>query len=228
MNPLILGPILEVGKRLIDNLFPDPAAKAKAELDMMILLQTQDLQKVMGQLEINAAEAANPSIFVAGRRPARQRLRGDCDPRSGGGVHLVDRARGRGRPRRPGRDAAPTQARRMIPIVGQTGPELYVALVALATSLVGAVVALLKLGPERQVTLVGAQDTVIDNLREEIDRQRVEHKIALDAMESRHRVRIAELERQLAEEAETCERRIDELKRRLGVVEKRSTGRRTR
>ncbi len=69
MNPLILGPILEVGKRLIDNLFPDPAAKAKAELDMMILLQTQDLQKVMGQLEINAAEAANPSIFVAGWRP---------------------------------------------------------------------------------------------------------------------------------------------------------------
>ena len=66
MNPLILGPILEVGKRLIDNLFPDPAAKAKAELDMMVLLQTQDLQKVMGQLEINAAEAANPNPFVAG------------------------------------------------------------------------------------------------------------------------------------------------------------------
>lgn len=69
MNPLILGPILEVGKRLIDNLFPDPAAKAKAELDMMVLLQTQDLQKVMGQLEINAAEAANPNPFVAGWRP---------------------------------------------------------------------------------------------------------------------------------------------------------------
>lgn len=69
MNPLILGPILEVGKRLIDNLFPDPAAKAKAELDMMILLQTQDLQKVMGQLEINAKEATHSSIFVSGWRP---------------------------------------------------------------------------------------------------------------------------------------------------------------
>jgi len=69
MNPLILGPILEVGKRLIDNLFPDPTAKAKAELDMMVLLQTQDLQRVMGQLEINAKEATHTSVFVSGWRP---------------------------------------------------------------------------------------------------------------------------------------------------------------
>lgn len=69
MNPLILGPILEVGKRLIDNLFPDPAQKAKAEMDMMILLQTQDLQKVIGQLEINAAEAASPDPFTSRWRP---------------------------------------------------------------------------------------------------------------------------------------------------------------
>ena len=69
MNPLILAPVLEIGKRLIDNLFPDPTQKAKAELDMMILLQTQDLQKVLGQLEVNAAEAASPHLFVAGWRP---------------------------------------------------------------------------------------------------------------------------------------------------------------
>lgn len=69
MNPLILGPVLDIGKRLIDNLFPDPTAKAKAEADMVMLLQTGDLQKVMGQLEINAAEAANPSPFVSGWRP---------------------------------------------------------------------------------------------------------------------------------------------------------------
>lgn len=69
MNPLLLGPVLEIGKRLIDNLFPDPAAKAKAEMDMLVLLQTQDLQKVIGQLQINAAEAASPHMFVAGWRP---------------------------------------------------------------------------------------------------------------------------------------------------------------
>ena len=69
MNPLILGPILEIGKSLIDRIFPNPAEKAKAEMEMMVLLQTQDMQKVMGQLEVNAAEAASPHMFVAGWRP---------------------------------------------------------------------------------------------------------------------------------------------------------------
>jgi hypothetical protein len=36
---------------------------------MMTLLQTQDLQRVLAQLEVNAKEAASPSIFVAGWRP---------------------------------------------------------------------------------------------------------------------------------------------------------------
>jgi hypothetical protein len=70
MNPLLLAPVLEIGKSLIERFFPDPAEKAKAEMDMMVLLQTQDLQRVLGQLEINAKEAANPSVFVAGWRPA--------------------------------------------------------------------------------------------------------------------------------------------------------------
>lgn len=69
MNPLILAPVLEIGKSILDRLFPDPVLKAKAEMDMMVLLQTQDLQKVMGQLEINAKEAASTSVFVAGWRP---------------------------------------------------------------------------------------------------------------------------------------------------------------
>jgi hypothetical protein len=69
MNPLILAPILEVGKSIIDRLFPDPAEKARAEMEMMTLLQTQDLQRVLAQLEVNAKEAANPSIMVSGWRP---------------------------------------------------------------------------------------------------------------------------------------------------------------
>ena len=69
MNPLILAPLLEVGKSIINRLFPDPAEKARAEMEMMTLLQTQDLQRVIAQLEVNAKEAASPSIFVAGWRP---------------------------------------------------------------------------------------------------------------------------------------------------------------
>jgi hypothetical protein len=69
MNPLILAPLLEVGKSIIDRLFPDPAEKARAEMEMMTLLQTQDLQRVLAQLEVNAKEAANPSVMVSGWRP---------------------------------------------------------------------------------------------------------------------------------------------------------------
>ena len=41
----------------------------------MVLLQTRDLQRVMGQLEINAKEAVHTSIFVSGWRPFRLVLR---------------------------------------------------------------------------------------------------------------------------------------------------------
>lgn len=69
MNPLLLGPVFELGGKIIDRLFPDPAARAAAELELLKLTQAGDLQTVLAQLEINAREAAHPSIFVAGWRP---------------------------------------------------------------------------------------------------------------------------------------------------------------
>ena len=69
MNPLILSPLFEFGKSIIDRLVPDASAKAAAELELLKMTQAGDLQKVLAQLEINAKEAASPSIFVAGWRP---------------------------------------------------------------------------------------------------------------------------------------------------------------
>ena len=69
MNPLLLGPVFDLGGKIIDRLFPDPAAKAAAELELLKLTQSGDLQTVLAQLEINAKEAAHPSLFVAGWRP---------------------------------------------------------------------------------------------------------------------------------------------------------------
>lgn len=70
MNPLLVAPILELGKSLLERWFPDPAEKAKAEAEFFALMQEQDLKKVLAQLEVNAKEAASPSVFVAGWRPA--------------------------------------------------------------------------------------------------------------------------------------------------------------
>ena len=69
MNPLLLGPLFELGKGIIDRLFPDPAAKAAAELELLKMSQAGDLQVILAQLAINAKEAESPSIFVAGWRP---------------------------------------------------------------------------------------------------------------------------------------------------------------
>jgi hypothetical protein len=70
MNPLILGPILEVGKTLLDRFVPDPAAKREAEMEMLRMAAEGELKQVVAQLEINAREASHASIFVAGWRPA--------------------------------------------------------------------------------------------------------------------------------------------------------------
>lgn len=69
MNPLLLAPILEVGKTLLDRFVPDPEAKRQAEAEFLKMAMDGELKQTIAQLEINAREAAHPSVFVAGWRP---------------------------------------------------------------------------------------------------------------------------------------------------------------
>jgi hypothetical protein len=69
MNPLILGPIFEIGKTLLERFVPDPDKKREAEMELVRMAADGELKQVIAQLEINAREAAHPSIFVAGWRP---------------------------------------------------------------------------------------------------------------------------------------------------------------
>jgi len=70
MNPLLLAPILEFGKDLIGRFLPNKEEQQKAEMELVKLAAAGELQQVLSQLEINAKEAAHPSIWVAGWRPA--------------------------------------------------------------------------------------------------------------------------------------------------------------
>jgi hypothetical protein len=70
MNPLLLAPIFEIGKTLLDRFVPDPAAKQAAEMELVRMAADGELKQVIAQLEINAREATHSSIFVAGWRPA--------------------------------------------------------------------------------------------------------------------------------------------------------------
>ncbi len=67
-NPLLLSAlpsIIDAGKGIINNLFPDPQQKVQAELELLKLANSAN----QGQLEINKVEASHRSIWVAGWRP---------------------------------------------------------------------------------------------------------------------------------------------------------------
>ena len=61
--------LLDIGGKVMDRLWPDPAQAAAAKLELFKLQQSGELAMIAGQLDINKAEAANPSVFVSGWRP---------------------------------------------------------------------------------------------------------------------------------------------------------------
>lgn len=70
MNPLLISPILDIGKAILDRFGPeDKGEKLKAEQEFLKMAADGELKQVIAQLQINAQEAAHPSIFVAGWRP---------------------------------------------------------------------------------------------------------------------------------------------------------------
>ena len=75
MNPLFIGPIFEIGKGIINRLFPDPAAAAAAQLELLKMQQNGDLAQLAAdtdlaklQIQTNIAEASG-NWFTAGWRP---------------------------------------------------------------------------------------------------------------------------------------------------------------
>jgi len=77
MNPLLLSGLFDLGKGLIDRLFPDPAAKAAAQIELLRMEQTGALAQLAAetdlaklQIQTNIEEAKSTNWFVAGWRPA--------------------------------------------------------------------------------------------------------------------------------------------------------------
>ena len=76
MNPLLLSGLFDIGKSLIDRFFPDPAKKAEAQLELLKMQESGDLQRLAMetdlyklQIQTNIEEAKNTNWFVAGWRP---------------------------------------------------------------------------------------------------------------------------------------------------------------
>lgn len=77
MVPLpIIDGVFNVGMKLIERFFPDPATADAAKLKLLEMQQAGELAQLAadtdlakGQLRVNEVEAANASMFVAGWRP---------------------------------------------------------------------------------------------------------------------------------------------------------------
>jgi len=74
MDPITI--LMGLGSKVIDKIWPDPAQRDAAKLELLKMQQSGELAQLTAetslmveQIKVNAAEAQNPSVFVSGWRP---------------------------------------------------------------------------------------------------------------------------------------------------------------
>lgn len=70
MDPITIGGIFNIGGKLIDKLFPDPEQKARAQLELLKLQQSGELDEMRTQLSAIIAEAQSPDPWTSRARPS--------------------------------------------------------------------------------------------------------------------------------------------------------------
>ena len=70
MDPITISGIFGIGGKLIDKLFPNPEDKAKAQLELLRLQQSGELDQVKVQLSAIMAEAQSADPYTSRARPS--------------------------------------------------------------------------------------------------------------------------------------------------------------
>lgn len=70
MDPITLSGIFSIGTKLIDKIFPDPEQKAKAQLELLRMQQSGDLDEMKTQLSAIIAEAQSSDPWTSRARPS--------------------------------------------------------------------------------------------------------------------------------------------------------------
>lgn len=74
MNPMLIAPVFELGKTLIDKMFPDKvkqaAERAQAELALTQAQQSGELAAAAQQMSAILAEAESPDPWTSRARPS--------------------------------------------------------------------------------------------------------------------------------------------------------------
>lgn len=76
MDVIGIGSVMELGSKIIDRVWPDPAQRDAAKLELFKAQQAGEFKEAdqvfelaKGQQEVNKIEAANSALFVSGWRP---------------------------------------------------------------------------------------------------------------------------------------------------------------
>lgn len=70
MDPITIGGIFNIGGKLIDKLFPDPEQKAQAQLELLRLQQSGELDEMRTQLSAIIADAQSADPWTSRARPS--------------------------------------------------------------------------------------------------------------------------------------------------------------
>ena len=70
MEPITITSLVSIGAKLIDKMFPDPAERDKAKLELMKMERDGDLEEVKVQLSAIIAEAQSPDPWTSRARPS--------------------------------------------------------------------------------------------------------------------------------------------------------------
>ena len=70
MDPITISGLFGIGGKLIDKLFPNPEDKAKAQLELLRLQQSGELEQVKVQLSAILAEAQSADPYTSRARPS--------------------------------------------------------------------------------------------------------------------------------------------------------------
>ncbi len=70
MDPITIVSIFTIGGKIIDKLFPDPEQKAKAQLELLAMQQSGELEGVKVQLSAIIAEAQSADPWTSRARPS--------------------------------------------------------------------------------------------------------------------------------------------------------------
>ena len=70
MDPITISSIFSIGGKIIDRLFQDPEQKAKAQLELLAMQQSGELEGVKVQLSAIIAEAQSADPWTSRARPS--------------------------------------------------------------------------------------------------------------------------------------------------------------